>query len=688
MKIVRKPDIIATRISDLTEARKAAETLRASLRFHNYRYYILDAPVISDAEYDMILRTLVDLEERFPQIVTPDSPTQQVGGEPRSELGLVRHRTPMVSLKTVYKEEEVRAFDRACRDDLRTKEVEYVAEPKFDGLAVELVYENGILVEASTRGDGETGEDILANVKTIREVPLSLMQFEDVSVPKRLTVRGEVYMAIDTFNELNRQKMEEGEQGFANPRNAAAGSLRQLDPSITANRNLQIFLYAVAEATGWEFKTQWDVLQTLPKWGLKTSAVLNKRFSGIEGGLAFHREMERKRDSLPYEVDGVVFKVNNLRQQERLGTRARDPRWAVAYKFKPRQATTKLRDITVQVGRTGRLTPVAELEPVNIGGVEVSRATLHNFSEVERKGVRIGDTVVVERAGDVIPQVTGPVEDLRTGSETKFKIPDSCPVCGVKIYVSEDKKTAECTNVSCPAQLRRSIAHFVSRGGMDIMGLGVKRVNQLVNAGLVKDFASLYELKARELTKLEGFAERGAEALLQQIEESKSRPFDRLLFALGIPNVGSQTAKALAEELGSMKELMDASRGRLTKVEGVGEEVASSIHRYFDSKQTRQMIGKLKKHGLKMHVDAGHGKGLPLSGKSFVFTGGLSKWTRPEASKIVESLGGTTSSSVSKATDYVVAGEKAGSKLDKARQLKVAVLTEEEFLELIGSHTK
>jgi DNA ligase (NAD+) len=687
MKIVKKPDISAANISNLREAEAAAATLRNSVRFHNYRYYVLDSPVISDAEYDAILRTLMDLEDRFPEVRTPDSPTQHVGGEPRSELGLIRHNIPMVSLKTVYQEEEVRAFDRACRDDLRTPEVEYVAEPKFDGLAVELIYENGTLIQASTRGDGETGEDVLANVKTIREVPLNLLPYEGVPVPRKLTVRGEVYMSIDTFNELNRNKSDSGEQSFANPRNAAAGSLRQLDPIVTAERNLQIYLYGVAEAVGKEFKTQWEVLHTLPKWGLKANTTLIELFRGIDKGLAFHRAVEEKRDGLPYEVDGVVFKVNSLAQQERLGMRARDPRWAVAYKFRPRQGTTKLRGITVQVGRTGRLTPVAELEPVNIGGVQVSRATLHNFSEVERKGVRIGDTVVVERAGDVIPQVTGPVEDLRTGSERQFRIPDSCPVCGEEIFVSEDKKTAECTNVSCPAQIRRSIAHFVGRSGMDIMGLGSKRVDQLVDSGLVEDFASLYELRAEDLAKLEGFAERGAESLLQQIEESKSRPFDRLLFALGIPNVGAKAAKTLAEELGGMEELMEASSERLIKIEGIGDEIASSIHRYFDSKQTKQVIRNLRNHGLNMHADLRR-KDLPLNGRTFVFTGGLSRWTRPEASRLVESLGGAASSSVSRNTDYVVAGTKSGSKLDKARRLKVRVLTEDEFLQLVDPYMK
>ncbi|TFF94189.1 NAD-dependent DNA ligase LigA [Candidatus Thorarchaeota archaeon] len=682
MKVQKKPDISIQDIETLEQAQDAAETLRDSIRFHNYRYYVIDSPVISDPEYDKILKTLMDLEQKFPEIQTPDSPTQQVGGEPKSELGLVKHAIPMVSLKTVYDEQEVLSFDKTCREELGKSEVEYVAEPKFDGLAVELIYEDGRLVEASTRGDGETGEDVLANVKTIKEVPLSLMPFEDEPVPERLTVRGEVYMSIETFNELNKRRTENDKPAFANPRNAAAGSLRQLNPSVTADRNLQIFIYGVAEAAGREFETQWEALHTLPKWGLKVNTSLTRKFIGIQEALAYHQDVQEKRDDLPYEVDGVVFKVNNLEQQDKLGMRARDPRWAIAYKFRPRQATTKLKDITVQVGRTGRLTPVAELEPVRIGGVEVTRATLHNFSEVEKKRVLIGDTVLVERAGDVIPQVTKPLEDMRDGSEKSFRIPETCPVCGTQIFLSQDKKTARCTNVSCPAQLRRSIGHFVSRSGMDIMGLGKKRVDHLVDEGLVTGFASIYELEAEDLTELEGFAEKGAESLVEEIESSKSKSFDRLLFALGIPGVGTQMAKVLASRFQDMDALMHADRSDLEKIDGIGPEIAANITRYFDNKQTRDVISQLRKHGLPMSGSPISESG-PLSGKTFVFTGSLSTWTRSEASGLVESLGGRTSGAVSSKTDYVVAGEKAGSKLERAKKLGVNILDEDEFSNMV-----
>jgi DNA ligase (NAD+) len=439
----------------------------------------------------------------------------------------------------------------------------------------------------------------------------------------------------------------------------------------------------MAEATGKTFETQWEVLHSIPKWGLKANTELIKKCKGIDELLEFHREVEEKRDDLPYEVDGVVFKVNSIESQEKMGMRARDPRWAIAYKFKPRQATTKLRDITVQVGRTGRLTPVAELEPVRVGGVEVSRATLHNFSEVERKGVRIGDTVVVERAGDVIPQVTEPIIDLRDGSERIFEVPGACPVCGDEIEISADKKSAACTNPLCPAQLRRSIRHFVSRGGMDIMGLGKKRVDAMIEKGLVKDFASLYSLTQEQLVE-EGFGERQSEILIEQIEASKGRPLWRVLFALGIPKVGAQTAKVLVKQFGSMDNLMKAALSKLTRLDGIGPEVGASIKHFFSNKKNLVIIRKLAEAGLSMEesqvADAGD---LPFAEMTFVFTGALTRWKRAEASKIVESLGGNTASSVSKKVNIVVAGEKAGSKLAKAQKEGVKIMSEDEFANLI-----
>lgn len=680
----RKPKIDVANIKSKKDAKSAVKKLSDAIHFHNYRYYVLDSPVIPDLEYDQLLLQLQELEDRYPDLKIATSPTQQVGGEPREELGLVTHPIPMVSLKTVYEEDVVRAFDATCRTELGISEVEYVAELKFDGLAVELVYENGNLVVASTRGDGETGEDVTANIKTIKEVPLVLMSHEGMSPPNRLVVRGEVYMSYARFNELNNKREENGEPLFANPRNAAAGSLRQLDSTVTAKRSLQIFLYGVAEASGYSFETQWESLQTLPKWGFKVNTKHSQICKGIDEALDYHREVEEKRDDFPYEIDGVVFKVNSIADQERLGMRARDPRWAIAYKFKARQATTQLIDISVQVGRTGRLTPVAELAPVNIGGVEVSRASLHNLSEIERKDIRIGDIVVVERAGDVIPQVVRPVEEKRSGSEKVFNMPSSCPICGGEVSVSSDKRTTVCMNSLCPAQLRKSITHFASRSGMDVEGLGIKRVDQIVDAGLVTTVASLYYLTVEELASLERFGERSAQLLVDEIAKSKNQPFHRLLSSLGIPHIGTQTAKVLAKKFGSMEKLMDASMVELLQIETIGPEVSQSITQYFADENARNVISELTLAGLTMTAKEEIPSEQPFAGMTFVFTGTLTKWKREEAANIVENLGGTSSSSVSKKTTYVIAGPGAGSKLKKAQRFGVQILTEDEFAELIN----
>ncbi len=679
----RKPIIDVANIKSKKDAKSAVLELSDAIHFHNYRYYVLDSPVISDLEYDLLLLQLQELEDRYPDLKESTSPTQQVGGAPREELGLVPHPIPMVSLKTVYDEDDVHSFDDTCRSDLGITQVEYVAEPKFDGLAVELVYEKGSLVVASTRGDGETGEDVSANIKTIKELPLVLMFRDKMKPPARLVVRGEVYISYARFNELNQRREEEGEPRFANPRNAAAGSLRQLDPTVTAKRSLQIFLYGVAEATGYSFKTQWEVLHTLPKWGFKVNTDQARICKGIDEALEYHREINEKRDGLPYEIDGVVFKVNNITDQAKLGMRVRNPRWAIAYKFKARQETTQLLGITVQVGRTGRLTPVAELAPVNIGGVEVSRASLHNLSEIERKDIRIGDIVVVERAGDVIPQVVRPVEEKRSGSEKVFNMPSNCPICRGEVSVSSDKRTAVCMNSLCPAQLRRSITHFASRSGMDVEGLGIKRVDQIVDAGLVTSVASLYSLTVEELSSLERFGERSAQLLFDEIAKSKNQPFHRLLSSLGIPHIGSQTAKVLAKEFGSMEKLMEAPMVELLQIETIGPEVSQSITQYFADENARNVISELTLAGLTMTTEEETPSEQPFAGMTFVFTGTLTKWNRNEAANIVENLGGKSSSSVSKKTTYVVAGPGAGSKLKKAQSLGVQILTEDEFAELI-----
>jgi DNA ligase (NAD+) len=683
MTVEKKPDVSPESIESKKEAEKAVKELREAIRYHNYRYYVLDDPVISDAEYDELMEKLSTLESKFPELQSPDSPTQQVGGEPREELGLVDHPSPMLSLKAVYDEEDVRDFDENCRGELGLETVEYVAEPKYDGLAVELIYEGRRLSVASTRGDGNTGEDVTANVRTINEVPLVLLIQDGVSVPNRLVARGEIYMRKDEFKELNRRQADAGERQFANPRNAAAGSVRQLDPNVTARRPLHIFFYEVAQSDGRDFETHWEVLQTLPKWGLKVSTERARLCSGVEEALHYHVDMAEVRDDLPYEIDGVVYKVNQLADQEKLGVRTRDPRWALAYKFEPRRATTTVKDIEVQVGRTGKLTPVAVLEPVHIGGVEVSRASLHNQSEIERKDIRIGDAVLVERAGDVIPQVVKSIKEERDGSEKKFHMPDQCPVCGSEVVMSEDKKQTRCTNINCPAQLRERVTHFASREAMDIEGLGEKRAEQLIDAGLVKRLSSLYELTKEDLLSLERFADKSAENLLSEIEDSKEQTLPRFLYALGIPLVGEHMTRVLATHFKTLGDLVQASEGELQKIEEIGPQVAHSIVTFFSKDENRQVIQEIREAGLTLGNPYAEEEAQPLEGLTFVFTGSLKRWTRDEVKRFVERLGGRATSSVSGETDYIVAGPGAGSKLDEAKEQNIPVMDEEEFAQFV-----
>jgi len=683
--VEQKPDVSPESIESKKEAEKAVKELREAIRYHNYRYYVLDDPVISDAEYDELMEKLRTLELKFPELQSPDSPTQQVGGEPREELGLVDHPSPMLSLKAVYDEEDVRNFDENCREELGLETVEYVAEPKYDGLAVELIYEGGRLSVASTRGDGNTGEDVTANVRTINEVPLVLLSQEGVSVPNRLVARGEIYMRKDEFEELNRRRADAGERQFANPRNAAAGSVRQLDPNVTARRPLHIFFYEVAQSDGHDFETQWEILQTLPKWGLKVNAERTRLCSGVEETLHYHADMAEVRDDLLYEIDGVVYKVNQLADQAKLGVRTRDPRWALAYKFEPRRATTTVKDIEVQVGRTGKLTPVAVLEPVHIGGVEVSRASLHNQSEIERKDIRIGDAVLVERAGDVIPQVVKSIKEERDGAEEKFHMPDQCPVCGSEVVMSEDKKQTRCTNMNCPAQLRERVTHFASREAMDIEGLGEKRAEQLIDAGLVKRLSSLYELTKNDLLPLERFADKSAENLLREIEDSKERTLPRFLYALGIPLVGEHMTRVLATHFKTLGDLMQISEEELQKIEEIGPQVARSIVTFFAEDENRQVIQEIREAGLTLGNPYAEEEAQPLEGLTFVFTGSLERWTRDEVKRFVEQLGGRATSSVSGETDYVVAGPGAGSKLDEAKEQDIPVMDEEEFVQFVSN---
>lgn len=682
-----KPEVATDSISSREEAKEAIEKLREAIRYHNHRYYVLDSPAISDGAYDQLMQDLQALERRFPELKSPDSPTERVGGEPREDLGVVEHPFPMLSLRAVYDEEEVRRFDQNCRDELGVESLAYVAEPKYDGLAVELVYEEGQLSVASTRGDGETGEDITPNVKTIGEVPLALLQGGEIDIPDRLVVRGEIYIRKDEFKSLNKIREERGEDPFANPRNAAAGSVRQLDPKVTARRPLHVFLYGVPHADAMGFETHWDVLHALPEWGLRVNLAVTERCDDVADTMAFHEEMAGRRDGLPYEIDGVVFKVDRLDYQERLGTRTRDPRWAVAYKFEPRRVVTRVMDVEYQVGRTGRVTPVAVLEAVEIGGVEVSRASLHNQSEIDQKDIRIGDAVLVERAGDVIPHVVKSMTaaDGRTGDEEsreRIAVPGECPVCGGEVVVSADKKQAHCTNVSCPARIRESLAHYASREGMDIEGLGEKRAEQLIDAGLVMNLSDIYELSPAELVSLERFAEQSAQNLLDEIEDSKEQTLDRFVYAIGIPLVGRHGAQVLARNFDTLDALMEASEEELEGVRDVGPKVANAIVAFFDDEKNQETIEEIRKAGLKLDnpLYTTRDDERPLAGLTFVFTGSLERWTRDEVERYVEQLGGRATSSVSGETDYLVTGAGAGSKLDEARERGIPTMDEAEFV--------
>ncbi len=653
--------------------------LREEIREHNYRYYVLDAPVISDREWDTMFRRLQDLEAMYPDLVTPDSPTQKVGAPPLDEFKTVEHAVPMLSLQNAFDAGEVAEFDRRVRKMLGKDRIEYIAEPKIDGLAVQLVYRDGVFLRGATRGDGRVGEDVTSNLKTIKPLPLKLRG----KPPAEVVVSGEVYMSKTDFAALNRKREQEGEPLFANPRNAAAGSLRQLDSSITRARNLKIFLYAIGSADGAEFKSQYEALEGLKSWGLPVNREIEV-FEGIDAAVEFHARLEKRRKELDYEIDGLVIKVNSFAEQETLGQISRSPRWAIAYKFEPEQATTVIKDIVVQVGRTGALTPVAIMEPVQVGGVTVERATLHNQDEIDRKDVRIGDTVIVQRAGDVIPEIVRPVKEKRTGRERKFHIPEKCPVCGGKVYREPGEVVARCTNMSCPAMIKQTIRHFASKGAMDIDGLGSKLVDQLVDKGVVHTVADLYALTLDDLVALDRLAEKSSRNLLEAIDRSRRTTLARFIYGLGIRHVGEHLAQVLAERFQTIDALEKATVEDLVEVDEVGPRVAESIRNFFDEPRNKHVVDELLAHGLRFGKPARRTAPGPLDGKVFVFTGSLGDMKRGDAKRLVEALGGAVASSVSKKVDYVVVGEDPGSKLDRARELGIQIVAEDEFKKMVS----
>jgi DNA ligase (NAD+) len=676
---------------DHESAARRAEELRAAILYHNRRYYQLDAPEITDTQYDALMRELQTLEMQYPDLAVPDSPTRRVGAPPLEKFATVAHLTPMLSLANAFSAEEIREFDRRCRRFLGSDEsIRYTVEPKLDGLAVNLVYEDGALVVGATRGDGAIGEDVTLNLRTIPAIPLVIPRRNENApggtavsiVPERIEIRGEVCIEREAFRNLNSRRESEGEAPFANPRNAAAGSLRQLDSRVTAKRPLTMFCYAIGAAQRTAFRTQGEVLQALAAWGFTVNELIQPA-TDIEGCIRYYQRIGDIRDGLPYEIDGVVIKVDDLALQDRLGFVARSPRWAIACKFAPVGEQTVIEKIEVQVGRTGVLTPVAVMRPVRVGGVVVSRATLHNQDEIDRKDVRIGDTVVVQRAGDVIPEVVEVVKSLRTGAEIPFVMPTICPEpkCGSRIVRLEGEAAHRCINMACPAQIRERIAHFVSRNGLDIEGLGEKMVTQLVTSGLIADPADLFFLTKEQLLELERLAEKSASNLIAAIDHSKTPSLDRLIYALGIRHVGEQTAKRLASAYGTLAALAAATQEELEKNRDIGPEVAASIARFFREPANLLVIEKLELAGLSPK-EVSRPQSAPLSGKSFVFTGTLGRMSRGEAKALVESLGGSVTGSITKTTDYVVAGEAAGSKLNKARKDGIAILDEEAFFAL------
>ncbi len=655
------------------EAEKKIKKLREEINLHNYKYYVENNPTISDYEFDQLLKDLEKLETEFPDLVTPDSPTQRVGEQPLDGFKTVEHKVPMLSLGNTYSYDELREFDERVKKNVGT--VDYVIEPKIDGAGAALLYENGILVRGATRGDGIRGDEITQNLKTIRSIPLRLTG----NKLKNVEVRGEVYMPISGFKKYNTEQAKKGEMVFANPRNAAAGSLRQLDSRIVAKRPLDIFIYSLTFSDK-KFITHWESIQALKKAGFRVNPLV-KKVVDIEKAIQYCEDLEKKRESLDYEIDGAVIKVNSLDKQETLGSTTKNPRWAISYKFAAKQSTTQLVDISVQVGRTGAVTPVAILEPVEVGGVTVSRATLHNFDEIERKDLRVGDRVLVERSGDVIPQVVKSIKDKRKGNEKRKNIPKKCPICNSELIHPEGEVVIRCLNKMCPARLKWRLKYFASRDAMDIDHLGGSTIDKLIDKGLVDNIADLYSLKKEHIMDLEGFKDKSAQNLVDSIEKSKKQDLSRLIYGLGIRHVGKYAAQLLASSYSSIDVLAKASPEELKEIDGLGDKTAEAVGTFFATEENIELIKRLKNIGVKIKGIKKQ-RGL-LTGKKIVFTGSLSM-SRPKASDLIKKQGGIVSSSVGKDTDYVVVGDKPGSKYEKAKKLGIDIIDEEKFKKLVS----
>ena len=664
---------------------KRVEALREKIRQHEYLYYVIDNPEISDAEFDKLMRELKDLEAEHPDLVTPDSPTQRVGGKPREGFVKVAHSSPMLSLDNTYSEEELRDWERRVHELSGRSEVDYVCELKLDGMSLALIYEDGKLLRGITRGDGSVGEDVTLNVRTVRSVPLSIPKekLKKAGIPANFEVRGELLMPTAAFKKVNEERERKGLATFANPRNFTAGTVRQLDANVTAERRMDFFPYILLENGRTYFDRHWKTLEALDAAGFKVNQN-RKLVHGIDEAWKFIKQWEAKRDSLPYEIDGIVIKVDRTALQDELGFTGKAPRWAIAYKYAARAGITRLEDIRVQVGRTGKLTPVAMLTPVSIGGTTVRNATLHNMDEIERLGVKIGDWVQVERGGDVIPKVVKVIDDKEHPRGTReFEMPEKCPVCGTKVVRSEGEVDYRCVNANCPAKLRETILHFASRGVMNIDGMGDALVNQLTERGLVKNVADIYKLTKDDLLSLERMGDKSAQNILDEIERSKKLPLERVIYGLGIRMVGERTAQFLAEHFGSMEALEKAGVEELQDVNEVGPRIAESIVEFFSIAANRKLVERLREAGLTLTGQRKQ-RGTKLLGKTFVLTGTLAHFTRDEAKKMIEDAGGKVAGSVSKKTDYVVAGADAGSKLDKAKELGVQVIDEKEMEKLAG----